>query len=204
MNRKITPEDLPDFGAVPEGFVPTDLKIEVPKPVTKDSPIEELETPDQLEQGVQHGKDWSDDDPVGLVDPEDNQVNVKVNEKEVDENIDIEYPDDLRAKHPEYEMNIPFQIKMFHDMIHSAQVENRAVKQRMDNLEIKLDLYPDECGPEEIVEMRQLMFRNIELQGEIQHYSQHIAIRNKRIQQLQEQANAQQKPRSFWKRVFNK
>lgn len=203
MNKKvITPEDLADFGNIPPGFVPSSgPKIVVPPPVTKDSPLEDIETPDELEAGTVHGKDWTEEDSPSIVS---DLIPVPESEQTQEQEIKIREPGtlDYVATYPDYQLNVQFQIKMFHDMLHQTQVERRAVQLRMQNLEIQLDMDPDSAGTPEINEMRKLMIRDVELQNEIGHYSQHIQVRTNAIAGQQKQAFEAQKLKKWWK--FNK
>lgn len=173
------PEDLPDFGNIP-GYVPDPdaPKIIVPPSVTKDDPIEVLETPDQLEAEIVHGKDWTDDDDSLVPKAVTDRV-LSAGERE--ELITIREPGevDYAATHPDYEPTLDFQILMYHDMIRSARWELRDINKRINNLEIQLDFYPETTGRDEITEMRHAIVRQVEVENEILHYSNQIQLRIK-------------------------
>lgn len=174
------PSDLPGFGTVDGDFVPTKSKLIVPKSVTKDSPLSELETPDQIKERPDMGADIELVPDTVVIGEE---LFIKPNGAE------------LLEKHPDWEPNLAFQIKMFHRMIELAKAESGANAKRMDSLEILFEHYPLISGPADINEMRTLLLRNIEIQAEIHHYSELIQVRTEALNP---------KPRGFLKRLFKR
>ncbi len=177
------PGDLTAFGNVPGDFIQTESKLIVPKSVTKDSPIEDLETPDQLEERPETVE-------AGTI--KDTAVIENEDAKKADEVYNIKGID-LIARHPDWEVNPVFQIEMFRSMIELCEYEIDANMLRIDNLEIQLEHYKLWSSPSDLNEMRKLIFRNIEVQTEIIQYNASIVVREESL-----------KPKGFWKNLFTR
>lgn len=195
---KINPSDLPGFGTAGGNFVPTENSdVVVPAAVGPDSTIEEIETSDELEKR-------------GPIEPYPTEKHSKaIKPKAVPIGSDEEAFEargaDLVAKHPEYKGTPQFQIKMFHDMIHLATQESRAIETRMGNLQILLDVYPLWANSDDLNELRSLIKRKFEIENETRLYSFEIQQRTNALQQeQQEQQEQPEKKKGLWARIRNK
>lgn len=185
--KVITPKDLPDFGSLPDHFVATESKIIMPKVVTKDSPLEDLETPDQLEERATKAA-------------EDQNAETLVTATESKEQPFVVKGKNFKAIYPNWEPDLETQIVMFHELIRLAQYELHVNQERMDNIEIMIHELPLLVTNVELNEMRKLILRNVEIQAEIGHYSEQCQVRADELAAI-EKAKAGPKA-GFWKKLF--
>lgn len=177
--------------------------VEGPDPKT--ASLEELETPDQLEErntapavkkkvrvatsGNKKAKTLDEE-----VDPERKDVPI--------EEMYQQNRAKLTEKHPNWKPNPEWQILMFTDMMKINEAETKALHERMNELEILLEMYPLIATNQDLDELRHAMRRNLELEAERNVLIQAVTMRQRYLNPPEETPEPEKK--GFFKRLFNK
>ena len=193
----IKPSDLPEFGTIPGMFVESDsseVGIIVPK-VDGNSPLEELETPDQLEERKKVVKQ-----PVAK-----KKVTRKkrATKKPVAKKKEALSLNNVMARHPDWEPNIKFQLEMFKTMLKRADQESVAIAKRMNAIECFLEHYPLIASNDELEEMRRLLMRNIKIGEEKLILSEYIARINYTLNPPEPEPEPEPE-KGFFKKLFSR
>lgn len=190
----IKPSDLPGFGTIPGTFIESEESeagIIIPV-VDGNSPLEDLETPDQLEERKK---------PVKKVAKKKVTRKKKVAKKKVAKKKEALSLDNVMARHPNWEPNIEFQLNMFKSMLQQADQEALSIAKRMNAIECFLEHYPLLASNDELREMRNLLMRNIKVGEEKLILSEYIM----RIEHILNPPEPEPEPeKGFFKKLFTR
>lgn len=147
--------------------------------------LEELETPDELERRGLAAKAEEEKEPESnvVVDDGFSLTNASVNTETDHFSLPVEKrPTHLIDRHPDYEYSIDNQLMMFRRALELCQAEIEVNARRVNHLEIQIDLYPLVTADVDLVEMRALMWKLVQLRTEEDNIMRNIEVREKALQ----------------------